>query len=86
MNLGLAQAAAGQPSDARASLTRALDIDKHNPAAHYNLALQYEKAGEIALALEHYRAFLQYAGPDQAGYTADVRLRVQTLEARREAR
>lgn len=86
VNLGLAQAAEGQPSDARASLTRALDIDKHNSAAHYNLALQYEKAGEIALALDHYRAFLQYAGPDQASYTADVRLRVQALETRREAR
>ena len=55
-------------------------IDKQNAAAHYNLALQYEKGGEAALALDHYRAFLQYAGPEQAAYAADVRFRVQTLE------
>jgi tetratricopeptide (TPR) repeat protein len=80
VNLALAQAAEGQASDARSTLIRALDIDRHNAAAHYNLALQYEKAGEVALALDHYRAFLQYAGPEQAGYAADVRSRVQTLE------
>jgi Tfp pilus assembly protein PilF len=80
VNLALAQAAGGQLSDARASLVRALEIDKHHAAAHYNLAVQYEKAGELALALDHYRAFLQYAGPEQAGYAADVRVRVQALE------
>jgi hypothetical protein len=32
--------------------------------------------------LDHYRAFLQYAGPEQAGYAADVRSRVQALERR----
>jgi Tfp pilus assembly protein PilF len=80
VNLALALSAAGQPSDARSSLSRALEIDRHNAAAHYNLALEYEKAGEVALALDHYRAFLQYAGPEQAGYAADVRSRMQTLE------
>jgi Tfp pilus assembly protein PilF len=82
VNLGLAQAGAGQSAEARASLTRALEIDKHNAAAHYNLALQYEKSGDTALALDHYVAFLQFAGPEHAGYVADVRLRVQSLEHR----
>jgi Tfp pilus assembly protein PilF len=80
VNLALAQAAAGQTSDARSSLIRALEIDKHNAAAHYNLALQHEKSGEVAMALDHYRAFLQYAGPEQAAYAADVRSRIQALE------
>jgi len=82
VNLGLAQAAAGQAGDARGSLTRALEIDKHNAAAHYNLALQYEKTGETGLALDHYRQFLQYAGPEQAASFADVRARMQALETK----
>jgi Tfp pilus assembly protein PilF len=83
VNLALAQAASGQTGDARASLTRALEIDKHNAAAHYNLALEYEQAGEVALAIDHYREFLKYAGPDQAAYAAEVRSRVQALEGKK---
>ena len=33
-------------------------------------------------ALDHYRQFLQYAGPDQAAYAQDVRARVAALAAR----
>jgi Tfp pilus assembly protein PilF len=79
VNLALAQAAAGLPGDAQLSLRRALEIDPHHAAAHYNLAQAYDKAGEARLAADHYRQFLQYAGPEQAVYLADVRARLQAL-------
>ena len=62
--------------------SQAIDFDARNAAAHYNLARQYEEAGEAARALEHYRLFLQYAGPEQEPYALDVRARVQTLQTR----
>jgi Tfp pilus assembly protein PilF len=79
VNLSLAQKASGQAGDAQGSLRRALEIDPHNAAGHYNLARQYEEGGEASRALEHYRLFLQYAGPDQMTYAGDVRTRIQGL-------
>lgn len=82
VNLALAQNASGQVADAQGNLRRALDLDPRNPAAHYNLARQYEAAGDAGRALDHYRQFLQYAGPDQEAYAQDVRARVQALQTR----
>jgi tetratricopeptide (TPR) repeat protein len=79
VNLSLAQKASGQLGDAQGSLRRALEINPRNAAAHYNLARQYEEGGEVSRALEHYRLFIQYAGPEQAAYMADVRTRIAAL-------
>ena len=83
VNLALAQRAAGEPGGARATLTRALALDPHNAAAHYNLGLQFEDSGDALPAVEHYEAFLQYAGPEYAGRAPDVRARIAALDARR---
>ena len=72
MNRSLAQHALGQAGDAQGSLRRALEIDPHNAAAHYNLARQFEAAGETSAAIDHYKQFIQYASPEQAAYAADV--------------
>jgi len=82
VNLALAQKASGQPGDAQRSLRRALELDPRSAAAHYNLARQYEEIGEAARAFEHYRLFLQYAGPEQSAYAPDVRQRIQVLQTR----
>jgi Tfp pilus assembly protein PilF len=82
VNLALALKAGGQLSDARGSLLHALAIDPHNAAAHYNLAVQYEETGDAARAVEHYRAFIQNAGPEYASRIPDVRVRASALEAR----
>jgi tetratricopeptide (TPR) repeat protein len=82
VNLALAQKALGQQGEAQGSLRRALELNPRSAAAHYNLARQYEDAGEAARALEHYRQFLQYAGPEQSDYALDVRQRMQGLQAR----
>ena len=44
-----------RPATRRRSLRRALEIDPHNAAAHYNLARQFEDAGEAPAAIEHYQ-------------------------------
>jgi Tfp pilus assembly protein PilF len=82
VNLALAEKSAGETVDARGSLVRALTVDPHSAAAHYNLGLQYEDVGEAARAVEHYRAFLRYSGPEYAGLAPAVRARIQALEAR----
>lgn len=81
VNLALAEKASGQVGDARESLLAALRVEPHNAAAHYNLARQCEDAGETALALTHYEAFLKYAGPDLMPYAPDVRSRIAALSA-----
>jgi Tfp pilus assembly protein PilF len=82
VNLSLAQHAAGQAGDAQGSLRRALEIDPRNAAAHYNMALQFEAAGEASAAIDHYNKFIQYASPEQITYAADVRARLAVLAAR----
>jgi Tfp pilus assembly protein PilF len=77
VNLALAQKGAGQVADSRISLRRALELDPHHALAHYNLARQYDDGGETVRALEHYRQFLQYAGPEQEPYAAEVRARLK---------
>ncbi len=83
VNLALAQRSAGEMSAARAILLHALSIEPHSAAAHYNLGLQCEDSGDALGAVEHYGAFLQYAGPEYAGRAPDVRARIAALEARR---
>ena len=82
VNLSLAQHDAGLTADAQRSLRRALEIDPHNAAAHYNMARQFEAAGDLSSAIAHYNQFIQYASPEQTGFAADVRARVAALTAR----
>jgi Tfp pilus assembly protein PilF len=82
VNIALAERSAGRTMDARGSLVRALAIEPHSAAAHYNLGLQYEDSGETSRAIEHYEAFLRYAGPEYSGRAPDVRARITALQAR----
>jgi tetratricopeptide (TPR) repeat protein len=82
VNLALAQKASAQHSESQGSLRRALEINPRHPLAHYNLARQYEDAGDFLRAVEHYKQFLQYAGPEQETHAVDVRARMVTLQAR----
>jgi Tfp pilus assembly protein PilF len=82
VNLALAEKANGQLADARDSLIKALALDPRNAAAHYNLAIQDEEAGDASRAIDHYRAFLQYAGPDQAARAPEVRARIDALRVK----
>ena len=79
VNLALAQRATGQRALARTTLLQALTLDPSSAAAHYNLAQMYDRASEPAAALEHYRAFLENAGPEYASRAVAVRERVEAL-------
>jgi Tfp pilus assembly protein PilF len=60
-------------------LVRATAADPRSAPAHYNLAVLYEQTGEIDRAVDHYRAFLQYAGPQYATRVPEVRSRLDAL-------
>ena len=79
VNLALAQRAAGFMDAARATLRRALALDPRSASCHFNLALDYEDSGEVALAIEHYRAFLKYGSSAHEQLAADVRQRIGAL-------
>ncbi len=82
VNLALVQRAGGHPDEARETLVRALALNDRNAVAHYNLALLYDDARETARALDHYEAYLKYAGSGESAQVAAVRERCQTLRQR----
>lgn len=82
INLALSQRADGHPEQARETLIRAVAINDRSAVAHYNLALLYDDGGEIARALEHYEAYLKYAGSADPKALAAVRERCQVLRQR----
>lgn len=43
---------------------KALEFDKGNPETHYNLAVTYYRIGKKDDALQHYEAFLKFAGDE----------------------
>jgi tetratricopeptide (TPR) repeat protein len=81
-NLGHLYLGRGLFEEAGREFQRVIAIDPRNAAAHYNLARQFEAAGEPAAAIDHYRQFLDYAGPEPSAYAADARVRLAALAAR----
>ena len=69
----------GRNGVAMETLVRALAVDGRSAAAHYNLAVLYDQSGEAGRAVEHYRAFLDHAGPQEAGRAPEVRSRIAEL-------
>ncbi|MEX2273910.1 MAG: tetratricopeptide repeat protein [Vicinamibacterales bacterium] len=80
VNLALALSKLKQPGAAQEMLMSALGLDPKHAAAHYNLGLLYEEEGEVGKALDHYRAFLKYAGPEHSAIAEEVTRRIATLE------
>ena len=79
VNQALVQKASGQAARATATLLDALAVAPKDPAAHYNLAVLYDESGERSRAVEHYRAFIDTAGPGDAARMAAVRSRLAAL-------
>jgi len=73
------QKAGGRGADARDLLLRAVSVDARSPGAHYNLALVADEAGEVSMAIEHYRAFLKLGAVTHADLVARVRARLAAL-------
>ncbi len=82
VNLALVEKADQHSEQAVELLIRALGMSPGHAAAHYNLAVLYEERDALALAFDHYTAFLQYAGPEHGTLLADVQRRVRAIEPR----
>jgi len=81
VNLSIASQAAGNTAEARAALIRAERLAPRNAAVRYNLAVFYDRDGNVPKALEHYRAFLEVASAADAARMAAVRRRLTELDA-----
>jgi Tfp pilus assembly protein PilF len=79
VNLALAERSSGQVDLAKETLLDVLNRAPANAPAHYNLAQLYDQTNEPARAVEHYRLFLEHAGPDHADRAAPVRARIAAL-------
>jgi tetratricopeptide (TPR) repeat protein len=82
VNLALVERAGEDDERAKDLLIRALSVAPRNAWAHYNLAVVFDHSGEVARAVEHYRAFLDNAGPDVSVRAPDVRARLDALTRR----
>src|SRR5207249_2076002 len=79
VNLGIAERQAARRDEARAALSRALEIDPRSAEASYNLALIADEAGDRQQALARYRAFLQYGAVSHPELVPAVRARIAVL-------
>jgi Flp pilus assembly protein TadD len=79
VNMALVDKADRRPEQARETLIRALGLQASHAAAHYNLGVLYDEAGELARAQDHYNEFLKYAGPEYGTRLADVRRRIDVM-------
>jgi len=82
VNMALVDKADRRPEQAMELLVRAVGDRPDHAAAHYNLAVLYEERGSLALAYDHYHAFLKYAGPEHGALLTDVQQRAQLIEPR----
>jgi tetratricopeptide (TPR) repeat protein len=90
-NLGYLYLGKGLLDEAAREFQRVIAIEPKYVTAHVNLSATFYKLERFgaaaaqareALALDHYRLFLQYAGPEQSDYAEDVRQRLPALSAR----
>jgi tetratricopeptide (TPR) repeat protein len=82
VNMALVEKADQHGEQALELLIRALGASPGHAAAHYNLAVLYEERHSLALAYDHYNAFLKFAGPEHGTLLADVQRRVHAIEPR----
>jgi len=82
VNMALVEKADQHAEQAVELLIRALTTSPRHAAAHYNVAVLYEERDSLALAVDHYNAFLKYAGPEHGTLLSDVQRRVRAIEPR----
>jgi tetratricopeptide (TPR) repeat protein len=79
VNLSTVERESGQREESRRWLERALTLDPRNAAAHYNLGLIEDEAGNRTEALAHYRDFLKYGAASHPALVDEVRKRIDAL-------
>jgi thioredoxin-like negative regulator of GroEL len=82
VNLALVEKADQHRDLAIELLVRAIGYQPTNGMAHYNVAVLYEEQSALALAYDHYTAFLKYGSPDRGELLSDVQRRLLILKPR----
>ena len=82
VNMALVEKADQHAEQAMEILLRAIAVSPVHAAAHYNLAVLYDERGSLALAFDHYNAFLKHAGPERGRLLTEVQRRVRAIEPR----
>lgn len=85
VNMALVEKADGHPERAREMLMRALGYQATHAAAHYNLGVLCDEAGDVGQAYDHYTDFLRNAGPEYGARLSDVRQRLDALAPKLDA-
>ena len=80
VNMALVEKADRRPDQAIELLLKAIGYQPTHSVAHYNLAVLYDERASLALAYDHYTAFLKYAGPEHGALLSDVQRRLQVLK------
>ena len=72
----------GDSEAAIEAYSRAVGLDPGFADGHYNLGVVYERTGDVAGAIRHWRAFVRIArnDPAQQAWVADARTRLNRLE------
>jgi Flp pilus assembly protein TadD len=82
VNMALVEKADQHAEQAIETLLHTIAAAPVHAAAHYNLAVLYDERGSIALAIDHYNAFLKLGGPERSTLLAEVQRRVRAIEPR----
>jgi len=79
VNMALVEKADGHPEAAIELLVRALGYEPLHGMAHYNLAVLYDERGSLALAEEHYGAFLKHGEAAHGALLPRVQRRLREI-------
>jgi Flp pilus assembly protein TadD len=82
VNMALVEKADQHAEQAIEILLHAIAVSPVHAAAHYNLAVLYDERGSLALAFDHYNAFLKHAGPERGELLMEVQRRLRAIEPR----
>jgi Flp pilus assembly protein TadD len=82
VNMALVEKADGHRDQAVELLVKAIGLQPTHGIAHYNAAVLYEERGSLALAYDHYEAFLKYGGPEHGLLLSSVQRRLVDLKPR----
>ena len=78
-NFGFLKSILGEEFEAKKYLERAINLSATYPAPYFNLAVLYEKGGDVGNAVKYYRLFLEYYSNKNDELVLKVLSRIRSL-------